>query len=56
MKLNAIIAWLSQQSTQKAILAFLTAAGIQFEAVQLEQAIAGFLAVYGIIASVRDKS
>jgi hypothetical protein len=56
MKLQAIIAWLSQQSTQKAILALLTAAGIQFDVVAIEQAIAAFLALYGVIAGVRDKT
>jgi hypothetical protein len=56
MKFSAIIAWLSQQSTQKAILALLTAAGIQFDVLAVEQAVASFLALYGVLAGVRDKS
>ena len=56
MKFQAIVAWLSQQSSQKAILALLAAAGIQFDLMQAEQAIAAFLALYGVIAGMRDKS
>ena len=56
MKLQPIIAWFGQQSSQKAILALLTAAGIQFDVIAAEQAIAAFLALYGVIAGVRDKS
>ena len=56
MKFSAIVAWLGQQSTQKAILALITAAGIQFDVVAMEQAIAAFLALYGVLAGVRDKS
>jgi hypothetical protein len=56
MKIQAIVAWLAQQSSQKAIIALLAAAGIQFDVMAAEQAIAAFLALYGVIAGVRDKS
>ena len=48
--------WLSQQSTQKAILAVLSAAGIVVDPDYVAQIIATFLALYGVIAAFRDKS
>ena len=56
MKLPVIVAWLQQQSTQKAILALLTAVGIQYDVVAVETAISSFLALYAVISGARDKS
>jgi hypothetical protein len=50
-----ILAWLAQQSTQKAIVALLALIGMQLDVVSVEQATGGFLALYSIIAGLRDK-
>jgi hypothetical protein len=54
--IHAILMWLGQQSTQKAIVALLAALGMQFDILSLEQATTGFLAFYSLIAGIRDKN
>ncbi len=54
--MKAFIDWLSQQSTQKAILAALAAAGVAIDPEQANTILIGFLALYSLIAGIRDKS
>ena len=56
MKLQPIIAWFSQQSTQKAIIAGLAAFGVQVNVVNVEQAFSLFMGMYALLAGFRDKS
>lgn len=54
--IHALLTWLTQQSTQKAIVALLAALGMQFDILSVEQAAGGFLAIYSLIAGIRDKN
>jgi len=54
--LTKLLDWLSQQSTQKAIIALLTALGLQFDVIQIEHAMTLFLTLYSLLAGLRDKS
>ena len=54
--MEKFIAWLKEQSTQKAILAALAAIGINIAPEQAATILAGFLSLYSLIAGFRDKS
>lgn len=55
-KLKIFVDWISQQSTQKAILAALAAGGIVIDPAQATAILAGFLTIYSLLAAFRDKS
>lgn len=55
-KLDIFKEWISQQSTQKALLAALAAVGVVFDPEKVNTIIAGFLVVYSLLAAFRDKS
>lgn len=54
--MDKFVEWLKQQSTQKAILAALAAAGIGIDPDKATAILTGFLALYALIAGIRDKS
>lgn len=55
-KLKIFVDWISQQSTQKALLAAAAAAGIAIDPTKISAIVPGFLAVYSLLAAFRDKS